>query len=70
MLSIQIDNPELEAELKQAFGSNPQSVVKAFADFVQARRLADDIQTSIAELEQDKALKSADVFTSIRARYE
>lgn len=70
MLSIQIDNPELEAELKQAFGSNPQSVVKAFADFVQARRLADDIQTSIAELEQDKALKSADVFNSIRARYE
>jgi hypothetical protein len=70
MLSIQIDNPELEAELKQAFGSDPQSVVKAFADFVQARRLADDIQTSIAELEQDKALKSADVFTSIRARYE
>jgi hypothetical protein len=70
MLSIQIDNPELEAELKQAFGSDPQSVVKAFADFVQVRRLADDIQTSIAELEQDKALKSADVFTSIRARYE
>ena len=70
MLSIQIDNPELEAELKQAFGSDPQSVVKAFADFVQAKRLADDIQTSIAELEQDKALKSADVFTSIRARYE
>ncbi|KOO56830.1 hypothetical protein WH43_18005 [Rheinheimera sp. KL1] len=70
MLSIQIDNPELEAELKQAFGSDPQSVVKAFADFVQARGLADDIQTSIAELEQGKALKSADVFTSIRARYE
>lgn len=70
MLSIQIDNPELEAELKQAFGNNPQFVVKAFADFVQARRLADDIQTSIAELEQDKALKSADVFTFIRARYE
>lgn len=68
MLSIQIDNPELEAELKQAFGNNPQFVVKAFADFVQARRLADDIQTSIAE--QDKALKSADVFTFIRARYE
>ena len=70
MLSIQIDNPELEAELKQTFGSNPQSVVKAFADFVRARRLADDIQTSVAELEQGLALKSSDVFESIRARYE
>ena len=29
MLSIQIDNPELEAELKQTFGNNPQSVAKA-----------------------------------------
>jgi hypothetical protein len=69
MLSIQIDNPELEAELKQAYGSNPQSVVKAFAEFVQARRLADDIQTSVTELEQGLALKSSDVFKSIRARY-
>lgn len=70
MLSIHIDNPELEAELKQAFGINPQSVAKAFADFVQARRLADDIQTSVTELEQCQALKSTDVFNSIRARYE
>ncbi len=70
MLSIQIDNPELEADLKQTFGSDPQSVVKAFTEFVQARKLADDIQASITELEQGRALKSPDVFNSIRARYE
>jgi hypothetical protein len=70
MLSIQIDNPELEAELKQTFGNNPQSVAKAFAEFLQARRVADDIQISITELGQGQVLKSTDVFNSIRARYE
>ena len=70
MLSIHIDNPVLEAELKQAFGDNPQSVARAFAEFIQAKKISDDINISIAQLEQGQAIRSSEVFNSIRARYE
>ncbi|MDP5189548.1 hypothetical protein [Rheinheimera baltica] len=70
MINIQIDNPALEADLKQFFGDNPQSVAHAFAEFVQAKRIGDDIKVSLSQLEQGQALNSADVFNSIRARYE
>ncbi|WP_445768330.1 hypothetical protein [Rheinheimera sp.] len=70
MLNIQIDNPALEADLKQTFGDNPQSVARAFAEFVQAKRISDDIRVSVAQLEQGQVLDAVDVFNSIRARYE
>ncbi|MCC5853936.1 MAG: hypothetical protein JJU30_13945 [Alkalimonas sp.] len=70
MLNIQIDNPVLEADLKRTFGDNPQSVVRAFAEFVQSRKISDDIDTSMAQLEQGQGIELADVFKSIRARYE
>jgi hypothetical protein len=35
MLNIEINNPELEESLKQLYGNNKQSLVSAFADFVQ-----------------------------------
>lgn len=70
MLNIQIDNPALEADLKQTFGDNPQSVARAFAEFVQAKRIRDDINVSVAQLEQGQGLDIAEVFSSIRARYE
>jgi len=70
MLNIQIDNPALEADLKQTFGDNPQSVARALAEFVQAKRISDDIRVSVAQLEQGQVLDSVDVFNSIRARYE
>lgn len=70
MLNIQIDNPVLEADLKQAFGDNPQSVARAFAEFVQAKRIGDDIKESVTQLEQGQAIKSTEVFRSIRAKYE
>jgi len=70
MLNIQIDNPVLEADLKQAFGDNPQSVARAFAEFVQAKRISDDIKESITQLEQGRALKAADVFSCIALSYK
>ncbi|MEE2002120.1 hypothetical protein QWY20_11715 [Alkalimonas sp. MEB108] len=70
MLNIQIDNPVLEADLKRAFGDNPQSVARAFAEFVQARKISDDIKVSEAQLAQGQGIELADVFNNIRAKYE
>jgi methionine synthase II (cobalamin-independent) len=70
MLSIQIDNPALEADLKQTFGDNPQSVARAFAEFIQAKKVSNDINISLAQLEQGQAVNFSEVFNSIRAKYE
>lgn len=70
MLNIQIDNPGLEADLKQTFGDNPQSVARAFAEFVQSKKISEDIKVSVAQLERGEEIEVADVFNSIRARYE
>lgn len=43
MLNIEIDNPELEENLKQLFGNNQQSIARAFAEFVQQRKIKQDL---------------------------
>jgi len=70
MLNIQINNPILEAELKQTYGDSPQSVARAFAEFIQAKKISEDISVSVSQLEQGQGLNITDVFNSIRAKYE
>ena len=70
MLNIQIDNPDLEACIKQTYGDSNQSVVKAFADFVQEQSIKQDIEVSINELSQGNFATATSVFDSIRADYE
>ena len=70
MLTIEIDNPELEENLKQLFGNNKQSVVEAFADFIQQRNIKKDIGISIQQLDAGEAIPLHDVMQSIRKQYE
>jgi hypothetical protein len=70
MLNIQIDNPELEACIKQTYGESNQSVAKAFADFVQTQSIKQDIEASIDALARCDGTLTATVFNRIRAAYE
>lgn len=70
MLNIEIDNPELEENLKQLFGSNQQSIARAFAEFVQQRKIKQDIVVSIAQLEAGEGLSLRETMQSIRQKYE
>lgn len=57
MLNIQIDNPELEQYLKQAYGENSQSIARVFAEFVQQQRIKQDIGVSIEQLEAGEGVR-------------
>jgi hypothetical protein len=70
MLNIEIDNPELEENLKQLFGTNPQSIARAFADFVQQRKIKQDIGVSITQLDAGEGVPLQQVMQSIRQKYE
>lgn len=70
MLNIQIDNSDIENDIKQVYGENSQDVVVAFAEFLQAKRIAEDVRVSIEEFDQGKGIPSASVFASIKAKYQ
>ncbi|MGR8932458.1 MAG: hypothetical protein ACU836_17680 [Gammaproteobacteria bacterium] len=70
MLNIEIDNPELEANLKQLFGNNQQSIAYAFAEFVRQQKVKQDIGVSIAQLEAGEGLSLNETMQSIRQKYE
>lgn len=70
MLNIEIDNPELEASLQQLFGNNQQSIGWAFAEFVQQRKIKQDIGVSIAQLNAGEGVSLNDAMQSIRQKYE
>ncbi len=70
MLNIEINNPELEENLKQLYGNNKQSLVTAFADFVQQRKIKQDIDISISQLDAGETLPLQDVIQALRKKYE
>jgi hypothetical protein len=70
MLNIEIDNPELEASLQQLFGNNQQSIASAFAEFVQQRKIKQDIGVSITQLDAGEGLSLRETMQAIRSQYE
>ena len=70
MLNIEINNPELEESLKQLYGNNKQSLVTAFADFVQQRKIKQDIGISISQLDAGEAMPLQDVMQALPKKYE
>ena len=70
MLNIEIDNQELEASLQQLFGNNQQSIGQAFAEFVQQRKIKQDIGVSITQLDAGENLSLRETMQSIRQKYE
>jgi hypothetical protein len=70
MLNIEINNPELEESLKQLYGNNKQSLVTAFSDFAQQRKIKQDIGISISQLDAGEAMPLQDVMQALRKKYE
>jgi len=55
MLNIQIDNPELEENIKQTYGDDVQSMASAFGEFIKQQRIRQDIAVSIKQLDAGEA---------------
>lgn len=65
MLTIEMNNPEIEESLKQLYGTHKQSIANAFADFVQQRKIKQDIGVSITQLEAGEVVPLHDVMQAI-----
>jgi hypothetical protein len=70
MLTINIDNPELEQSIKQAYGDDKQTLANAFMEFIQQKRIKQDIDISIQQLDAGEGIPMEDVMKDIKAKYE
>ena len=70
MLRIQIDNPELEKNIRQIYGEDSQLIAKAFVAFIKQQRIRQDIGVSIKQLDAGESVPLAEVMEGIRGKYE
>ena len=70
MITIQVDNPEVESYLHETYGDNTQSMARAFAEFVHRKRVQNDITLSIQQLAEGKGVTLADAMSQLRQQYE
>lgn len=68
MLTIQIDHPEIEQELKQAYDKNELSQV--FTNFLLEKRIKSDVEQSLVEFEQNEVFSLEEVMQEARTKYE
>ena len=65
MLTINIDNPELEQSIKQTYGEDKQTLAKAFMEFIQQKKIKQDIEISIQQLDAGESIPMEDVMKDI-----
>ena len=70
VLNLQINNPKLENDLKETYGSDAQSIGKAFLEFIQQQKIKQDIGISIEQLDQGKVISMEETIQNIRAKYK
>jgi len=70
MLTINIDNPELEQSIQQTYGNDKQTIAKAFLDFIHQQKIKKDIGISIQQLDAGEGIPADQVFSEISAKYE
>lgn len=69
MLTIQIENPELEHYVQEQYQGDTQQLSQEFSDFLKKRRIQEDVHVSQKELEQGEALTLQEVFGALRDKY-
>lgn len=70
MLNIQINDPDLELSIRQAYGNNTDSLARDFVAFIRQERIRDDIRVSIQQLDSGEGVPLKSVMQEIRSRYE
>jgi hypothetical protein len=69
MISITIDNPDIEQILQQTYGTNYNRLVQEFSQFIQSAKIKDDINISLQQLERGEGIKFKDAFSQVKEKY-
>ncbi len=70
MLNIHIDDPGLEASIRETYGDDTRALARAFAEFLSQERIKEDIRVSIEQLDAGEGVPLSQAIQEISAKYE
>lgn len=70
MLNIQIDNPDIEEDLKRAYGEDKSRLNQLFTEFLLEKRIKSDIEQSLRDIESGQVVSLQEVMQEVRSIYE
>ncbi|MDD3466971.1 MAG: hypothetical protein PHE67_07460 [Campylobacterales bacterium] len=69
MLSIRIDNPELEGFIQDEYKGDDGSLVRQFVEFLKLQKIKSEVKTSLDELDNDDIVELDEAFKQATAKY-
>lgn len=69
MLSIQLNNPELENFIQNEYRGDENSLMNQFVEFLRFQKIKSEVTTSIEELDRDEFIELDEAFEIATAKY-
>lgn len=69
MLSIQLNNPELESFIQNEYRGDESSLMRQFVEFLRFQKIKSEVETSIEELDRDEFIGIDEAFEMATAKY-
>ncbi|MDD4884711.1 hypothetical protein [Sulfuricurvum sp.] len=69
MLSIRIDNPELESYINEEYRGDENTLIRQFVEFLRFQKIKNEVKTSIEELDRDEFVTLDEAFETATAKY-
>ena len=69
MLSIRIDNPELEGFIQDEYKGDDGSLVRQFVEFLKLQKIKSEVKVSLDELDTDDIVEFDEAFKQATAKY-
>lgn len=69
MLSIQLNNPELERFIQDEYRGDENTLMRQFVEFLQFQKIKNEVKTSIEELDRDEFVGLDEAFEMATAKY-
>jgi len=69
MLSIQLNNPELESFIQDEYRGDENTLMRQFVEFLRFQKIKNEIKTSIEELDRDEFIGLDEAFEMATAKH-
>ena len=69
MLSIQLNNPELESFIQNEYRGDENSLMNQFVEFLRFQKIKSEVKTSIEEFDRDEFIGIDEAFGMATAKY-
>ncbi len=69
MLSIRIDNPELEGFINDEYSGDEGSLMRQFVELLKLQKIKNEVKASLDELDNDDIVEFDEAFKQATSKY-